>query len=266
MSPLIDETLRKRLMTSAVLITVTVSTIFLAPEWFFFMVVQAFSLLALNEFISLAEKKSVKVNRVLTLLFGAMIPFSAYYSSEPMVLGIAVLGLFLANFEKESREQSLINVGVSSFGLLYVCALFSQILKIRHMPDGSGLVFYALLLAKGGDAGAYFVGKKYGKVKLIEHISPNKSVEGAVGGLLTTVALSLISKIYLPSISFSHLFLMGVGIGVISQLGDLAESLIKRDAGIKDSGVIPGLGGILDVLDSVVFTFPFVYYYVAFVL
>ncbi len=102
--------------------------------------------------------------------------------------------------------------------------------------------------------------------KLIEHISPNKSVEGAAGGLLTTLVLSLLSKSYLGFIPLGHLFIMGILVGVISQVGDLAESLLKREVGVKDSGQLPGLGGVLDILDSVIFTVPFVYYYIVFAL
>ncbi|MDD5671236.1 MAG: phosphatidate cytidylyltransferase, partial [Candidatus Omnitrophica bacterium] len=115
-------------------------------------------------------------------------------------------------------------------------------------------------------AGAYFVGKNYGKIKLIEHISPNKSVEGAVGGFLTTVALSLLSFIYLPHVPFVHLLVLGILTGLLAQLGDLAESVMKRDAGVKDSGAVPGLGGILDILDSLILTIPFIYYYITIVL
>lgn len=263
---MIEETLKKRLITSAFFISVTVGTIFLSPHWFFFLVVQAFSLFALNEFLTLAEKKSIEIHRVLSLFFAALFPFAAYYSAEPLVLGAAALAMFTANFKKEARDRALFSTSVSMFGLIYIPCLLSHLIKLRQMNEGSALIFYLVLLAKGGDAGAYFIGKKYGKTKLIEHVSPNKSVEGAVGGFVTTLLLSLVSKLYLPGIPVIHLLGMGVLIGVVSQVGDLAESLIKRDVGVKDSGQIPGLGGVLDVLDSLLFTIPLVYYYVLFTL
>lgn len=263
---MIDETLKKRLISSVFFVTFTVATIFFSPEWFFFLIVQAFSLFALSEFLNLAEKKNIEIHRISSLFFAALFPFAAYYSAEPLVLGAAAFAMFVANFKKEARDKALFSTSVSMFGLVYIPCLFSHLIKLRHLEQGSALIFYLILLAKGGDAGAYFIGKKYGKTKLIEHISPNKSVEGAVGGFITTVLLSLLSKTYLPSVPLGHLFVLGILVGVISQIGDLAESLIKRDVGVKDSGQVPGLGGILDVLDSLLFTVPLVYYYILFAL
>lgn len=264
---MMEETLRKRLSMSAIFVTLTLATIFLSPEWFFFAIVQAFGLFALMEFLALAEKKNVRLNRPLCLFFGALVPFSSYYSAEPVVLALAVLVIFVLHFGKNApRENALLSIALSLFAILYIPVLFSHLIKLRHLGHGSALIFYTVLMVKGGDAGAYFVGRKLGKTKLIEHISPNKSVEGAIGGLASTIVLSLISKVYLGFIPVVHLFFLGLFIGIVAQLGDLAESMIKREVGAKDSGSIPGLGGILDMLDSLLFTVPFVYYYVVFAL
>jgi phosphatidate cytidylyltransferase len=264
---MMDEVLRKRLSLSAVFVSITIAAIFFSPDWLFFAVVQAFSLLGLNEFLTMAEKKNVRVNRVLCLIFGAAVPFASAYSAETLVLAVAALVLFVMHFDKNAnRDQALLCISLSLFGILYVPVLFAHLIKLRHLGYGSQLLFYTILLAKGGDAGAYFIGKKYGKAKLIEHISPNKSVEGAVGGLAVSVVLSLLSKSYLGFIPFPQLLIMGVLIGVIAQLGDLAESMIKREVGVKDSGALPGLGGVLDMLDSLIFTVPFTYYYVMYAL
>lgn len=260
----IDETLRKRLISSVFFIGVAVATIFLSPSWFFFAVAQGFNLLALHEYLTLIEKKNIKSHKIVCLIFGALVPFAMLYGAETLVLAIAAVTIFVLNFGKANREQAFMASLLSFFGLLYISVFFNYLIKIRALDYGPALVFYIILLVKAGDAGAYFTGKNYGRVKLIEHVSPNKSVEGAVGGFVTTVVLSLLSKIFLPGMSFAHLFFLGIIISVVSQLGDLIESLIKRDAGIKDSGQIPGLGGILDVLDSLIFTMPFVYYYLIF--
>lgn len=261
---MIDETLKKRLISSAFFIGITVATIFLSPYWFFFIIAQGFNLFALFEYLTLVEKKNLPAHKPVCLIFGALIPFAMLYGAEMFVLTAAAVVIFVLNFGKEKRDQAFQSSLLSLFGLLYISVFFNYLIKIRQLDFGPALVFYTLLLVKAGDAGAYFVGKKYGRVKLIEHISPNKSVEGAVGGFATTVILSLVSKIFLPEISFGHLFFLGIIISVVSQLGDLIESLIKRDVGIKDSGQVPGLGGILDVLDSLIFTMPFVYFYLVF--
>ncbi len=254
--------LAKRLIASAFFVSLAVATIFFLPEWFFFIVVELFSLIALYEFFMLAEKKNIEINRFLGLFFGALMPFSVYYSAESGALVMTCLALFVFNFYRKEKSQALLSTAVTVFGIIYVSWFFAHLIKIRSLPGGARWVFYTLLLVKGGDAFAYFIGRKYGKVKLIEHISPNKSVEGAVACLVGTVLLSVISKTYLPHASFLNLIVLGLGLGVLSQFGDLAESLLKREAGVKDSGQIPGLGGILDILDSLVLTVPFVYYYV----
>ncbi|MBI4115412.1 MAG: phosphatidate cytidylyltransferase [Candidatus Omnitrophica bacterium] len=254
--------LAKRLVTSAILIAVSVYTIFFATPWFFFLVVEALMLLGLNEFLTLAEKKGIVINHGLGLFFGALLPLSYFFPSESLIFVIGCLAIFVFNFHRKLREQALVSTAVTVFGLVYVAWFFSFLMKIRYLPNGAKWVFYTILIVKLGDAAAYFFGKAFGRMKLVEHISPKKSVEGAIAGFLTTVLTSLVSKVYLPHVDTIHLFVMGVAIGLLAGLGDLAESLIKRDVGVKDSGTLPGLGGMLDVLDSLLLSIPFVYYYI----
>ncbi|MBI4398922.1 MAG: phosphatidate cytidylyltransferase, partial [Candidatus Omnitrophica bacterium] len=150
---------------------------------------------------------------------------------------------------------------VTVFGIFYISFLFSFFTKIKHLDQGTAWVAYVILVTKLGDTAAYFYGKKFGKHSLVAHISPHKTVEGAVANFLACIVVSLLSFMFLPDIGWGHLLLLGVVLGILSQFGDLAESLIKRDAGIKDSGKIPGLGGVLDLIDSILFTAPFTYYY-----
>ncbi len=254
--------LTKRLVTSAILVSAALYTIFFAPVWFFFLVIEGFVLLGLNEFLSLAEKKEIGINRGLGLFFGALFPLSYFFPSESLIFVIACLTLFVFNFHRKLRDHALVSTSVTTFGLVYVAWFFSFLMKLRYLPHGSLWVFYTILIVKLGDAAAYFFGKAFGRMKLIEHISPQKSVEGAVAGFLTTILASVASKIYLPQVSMIHFVVMGIAVGLLSGLGDLAESLIKRNVGVKDSGNLPGLGGILDVLDSLLLTIPFVYYYI----
>ncbi len=262
----IGQTLRKRLLSSAVLIPVALATIFLAPAWLFFLVIQAFNLLGLNEFLAMAEKKNLPINRPLALVFGALVPFAIVHSTEAFLIAAMMLILFVVSFDRKLRDYALLSTAVTLLGIIYIPFLFSYMLKIRVLDYGAQWILYTLLMVKGGDAGAYFVGKKFGKRKLIEHVSPNKSVEGAIGGFATGLLLSLLSKTFLPEVPLGHLFILGAFVAIISQLGDLAESVMKRDVGVKDSGQVPGLGGIMDVLDSLIFTVPFVYYYVTFII
>ncbi len=254
--------LQKRLLSSAVLITITLLTIFLSPGWFFFLIVEGFVLLGTFEFLNLAEKKGVKVYRIPTFIFAAFIPVSVYSDATGFVLMLACLVFFILHFQPRSLENSLVSVAAMIFGLVYIAWFFSYLIPLREVEQGSAWIFYTILLTKGGDAGAYFTGKKFGKMKLIEHISPNKSVEGAIGGFVVTVLLSLISMLYLRDAGFLHLLWLGILVGIFAQFGDLGESLLKRDVGVKDSGTVPGLGGVLDVLDSLLLTIPLVFFYI----
>ena len=255
-------TLKKRLLISSVLVTITIVSIFFAPRWFFFLVIELLALLGFNEYLDLCERKGIQTPRILGLVLAALLPFTVFLSSEAVLLATACLILFVFNFQRRFKNQALLSTALVIFGMVYVVWFFAHLLKLHLLPGGAVWVFYTVLLVKGGDAGAYFVGRKIGKTKLIEHISPQKSVEGALGGFSLTLILSIISKIYLIHVSFLHLLVLGIMIGALAQLGDLAESLLKRDAGVKDSGHMPGLGGILDILDSLLLTAPFIYYYV----
>ncbi|MBU3758451.1 MAG: phosphatidate cytidylyltransferase [Candidatus Omnitrophica bacterium] len=253
--------LGKRLATSAVLVSLAIFTIFAAPLWLFTIVIELLVLTALYEYLSMAEKKGLAVNRAASLALGALMPIAFLLRLDLLAILAACLTLFIVNFKKEKLHQAFVSTSVSFLGVVYVAWFFSTLIYLRQIPQGAQWVFFAALVVKGGDAGAYFVGRKLGKAKLLEHVSPNKSVEGAWAGFLTSVILAMFSKTYIPSVDFHHFLFLGVLAGVISQLGDLAESLIKRDAGIKDSGTVPGLGGILDVLDSLLLTIPLVYFY-----
>jgi len=253
--------LKKRLIWSALFIGVAMYAIFGAPKWVFLLAVEAFVLLGLWEYFNLAERKGFFINRHLGLFFGSLLPIQFYASGETIVLIVALLSLCVFNFKRNLREQALISTALTFFGLMYVAWSFSFLGRIRYLWHGSSWIFYCLLTIKLGDAAAYFIGKRFGKHKYAGSISPNKSVEGAVAGFVTTLAASLLSRFYLPSVSVWDLLVLGVVLGIIGQIGDLIESLLKRDTGLKDSGTIPGLGGILDMIDSLLPAIPIVYYY-----
>ena len=253
--------LQTRLIWSAILIAIAAYTIFASPAWFFLGVVEIFIVLGLLEYFNLAQQKGFFINRYLGLTFGILLPLHFYLPGEAITLAVAVLCLFVFNFKRQFREHAIISTALTLFGLVYVAWFFSFLTKIRTLEYGARWVFYIIFIIKLGDATAYFIGKRFGTHKYVVHISPNKSVEGAVAGFLVTFAASLFSKFYLFHIPLVHLAVLGIVLGILGQLGDLAESLLKRDAGLKDSGSIPGLGGVLDVIDSLLFTIPVAYYY-----
>jgi phosphatidate cytidylyltransferase len=147
-----------------------------------------------------------------------------------------------------------------------VAWLFSFLVKIRDLPNGIAFLSSVLLMTKLGDVGGFLIGSRFGKTPLIPRISPKKSVEGAVGGLLFSIVGAVACKAFLP---FGYLQLVWIGffLSILGQIGDLSESLMKRDCQIKDSAdIIPGMGGVLDIIDSLLFTAPVYYFYISIVL
>ena len=253
--------LSKRLIWSTFLIGVSVYAIFLAPWWLFLAVIEAFVVLGLIEYFNLAEKKGFFINRYLGLTFGILLSLPYHFPGKVVTLSIAILCLFIFNFHKRLKDHAIVSTALTLFGLVYVAWFFSFLTKIRALEHGALWIFYLIFIIKAGDAAAYFIGKKFGTHKYIVHVSPNKSVEGAIAGFFFTIACSVGSTIYLKHVPVIDLVILGVVFGILGQLGDLAESLLKRDAGVKDSGNIPGLGGVLDVIDSLLLTIPVLYYY-----
>ena len=146
-------------------------------------------------------------------------------------------------------------------GFLYIPVLTGFMIMIRGV--GPGWVIYAVAVAWASDSCAYYIGKRFGRRKLYPSVSPNKTVAGVFGSAGGGVVSSVLIKVFLlQSMSFDHAFLLGLIVGSVTVLGDLAESMFKRDAGVKDSShLIPGHGGILDKIDGIVFVTTVVYVY-----
>lgn len=187
------------------------------------------------------------------------------------VLLIGVVGFFIYHFRES--EHALLNIAVEFFGVCYVAFPIAFMLGVLYPQtnhpigqDGRWWLGYLVAVTKMTDMGGYFVGKLWGKHKLAPVLSPKKTIEGAIAGFFSAVGTSML--IYLIGKHFSHGMFdlafadsiwLGMLIGVMGQVGDLAESLLKRDAVVKDSNALPGIGGVLDLLDSLLLTAPIVY-------
>ncbi len=180
-----------------------------------------------------------------------------------IVLAVALTFLFrLGDIRDAGREFALMLAG-----LLYVSLLLAHLLLLRYEPLGSKWLFLLMTIVMAGDTGAYYVGSSIGKRKLYPVVSPNTSVEGAAGGLAGSVVGALIARAtFFPELGVGDALATALLLGVLGQLGDLFESLLKRSFGVKDSGtIIPGHGGILDRLDSILFAAPAALYYARFI-
>lgn len=149
-----------------------------------------------------------------------------------------------------------------TLGALWVGVLFPYFALLRNVPHGIGAIILMILLVVASDSGAYFVGRAIGRIKLLPRVSPNKTVEGAIGGLVAVMVTVVILRPWLmPEWPARSALLIGVGIGVLAQAGDLANSAYKRVAGVKDSGkLFPGHGGLMDRACSLVFAAALTYY------
>ena len=254
---------RKRILASAVLVSIAFWVIFFAPTVIYYAVVLFYIFMGLNDYTKLVQKKSFPVNRGVMIALGLAAPWAVQAGCEPVFLIGAIVLLFFANSRAENIQQAFAGSAIAIFGMVWIAWLFSYIIPLRYADfGGAKWVFYAISTVKLGDAGAYFIGKKFGRTPFIPHISPKKTWEGAWGQLVTTVVVSCLSRFYLPA-AFHDLLILGIVLGVMAQVGDCVESIVKRNLETKDSGVIPGLGGFLDILDSLLLTIPLVYIYLS---
>lgn len=232
--------------------------------------------LALIEYYYLARNKGFQPATVfgvaISIFYIVILSVSLYNTKlagfPPLVLLIFLFILFLIFFKHQ--PLALGNLAVTLFGIGYLtiplsCALrINYFFPIHSLEDGRLWLAYVLITSKMTDIGAYFCGKILGKTKLAPSISPQKTLEGAIGGTGAALITTLIFTFFASQLSSFKMNLIqsiwfGFIISILAQLGDLAESLLKRDAGVKDSSHLPGLGGMLDIVDSLVFTLPLVY-------
>ena len=240
--------------------------------------------LAMREVYALMERASLlaskKTGIASGLVFVAMTWLVSKYGFSDDVLWslllIILMVVFFRLFGYTDARQALRNALGTLFGFLYVAFFWSFFVRLYTMGDlaePTRAAFYLLLAVKWGDAGAYFIGSRFGKHKLFPRISPKKSWEGLFGGILFSclvgVGWCLCTKNTLGQYSFPlyHALILGVLLPLIGTAGDLVESIFKRAVDIKDSGAIAhGMGGMLDMIDSLLFAAPFMYIYIKFFL
>lgn len=197
-----------------------------------------------------------------TLLFILMAHFEVPYLA-PLLTSAVVFSLVVVL--RSPTERAFINWAWTLAGVLYLGWMLSHLIPLRGLEGGRDWVLLAIFATFAADTAAFFCGRSWGRHSLASAISPGKTWEGSIAGFLGAIAAALILALILPGISIPYwqVIILGALIGIFAQLGDLGESMLKRSAGVKDSGrLLPGHGGILDRLDSIVFTVVVVYYYV----
>jgi phosphatidate cytidylyltransferase len=262
--------LKDRIISSVLILTLSLMVILLFPNWVFCALAAALIGMALYEFYSMVEKKNIRVYKYFGTLLGVLVPVFVYLEYDmktagmvPFSMVLFAIFIFARQFTRKDDSNILTSTAITLFGILYISWFFSFIIRLKYLPNGVNLVLFLLILTEGGDMGAYFIGSTVGKRLLIPRISPKKTVEGTLAGFIFTLILAVLCKPLLPELSYWQLLLAGILIGAIAPIADLAESLFKRDCGVKDSGTsLPGLGGVLDMIDSLLITSPVLYFYV----
>lgn len=259
--------IKQRILTALVALPLLSLLIIFASPAIFTLFITLVLFLGLYEFNRMGLAGNQRAVQVFVALAGALVAPLLYFQQAVLLLPLLTIILlslallFLLRLPPIEEFQS--RFGWLCLGLLYLPLLLGHLIPLRMLPAGREWIFLTLMVIMGCDSFAYFVGRKFGKRKLYPAVSPNKSIEGALGGLFGSVLAVLIARAtFLPAIGIADGVLIGLLLGVAGQIGDLFESLLKRACKVKDSGsLIPGHGGILDRLDSLLFAFPVVYYF-----
>jgi len=260
--------LKTRIISAVVGLPLIIGILLLGGK-FFYIFVFLLSVIGLYEYYSAFSNTEYKpiswIGYLITIFYYLLIlsNLSSFYTLSLLIF-IALLLIFLDIIR---RGYNILNVAVTILGILYVPFLFSNLIFIYNELNGKLLIWLPFLTAWFSDTGAYFIGSYFGKKKLCPLLSPNKTVEGAIGGIIVSAFFSAMTGLLFISIGYEasiiHYLLIGLICGITSILGDLSASAIKRFVHIKDYGnVIPGHGGILDRFDSILFTAPTIYTYI----
>jgi phosphatidate cytidylyltransferase len=261
--------LRTRLWTALVgLPAVILIILFAPPEGFrwFVALLTAWGLYEIAEMTSTGGDEAFLIALVGGTSAGVLL--FAHVEQWPelwITAAIVVLAMLLlvARVAMDGADSIARGIALAFLGALWVGLLFPYFAYLRDENDGAGLLLLMLLLVIASDSGAYFAGRTWGERKLLPNVSPNKTVEGAIGGLLASIVAGLILRTALvPHWSWPSITILSALIGVFAQLGDLSGSAFKRVAGVKDSGwIFPGHGGLLDRACSLLFAAALTYYY-----
>jgi phosphatidate cytidylyltransferase len=283
----------RRLSSFVVLWTVILAALFSGYPWLsnavFLVIMVLLAATGLMEFYNLAEKDGLVCFKYSGIVGGVLLMAGTFLNLtgqlgihnsparvndfETSFLILFVLGLCVRQFVARNNTAGISTISTTLFGLMYVPWLLNFIQKINFFQnvDGHFYLLYFVLITKFSDTGAYSVGSLIGKHKMIPRISPGKTWEGFGGAIVVSTVASLLfvhfAQDKMPAMNWIHAIILGALLSVTAVIGDLIESLFKREAGVKDSGsFFPGIGGILDLLDSLLFNAPIMYLYLRHVL
>jgi phosphatidate cytidylyltransferase len=265
----------KRILTALILIPLVLALLFFGPGWLLTLAVAAVSALAAWEFLGLAEKAGVKPPRIAVLVVILALFFGNFEwpGQSSAILGILSLALLVYCTFSRPVEQMMADASTAVFCLFYIGFTLVAVPALREQANGPSLVAFLMCVVWAGDIAALYVGRAWGRHKMAQSLSPNKTWEGAIGSvigsLLVTGALLGLARLFelwdKAWLSYPEDLWYWLGLAVVinvaAQVGDLAESALKRSAGVKDSGtLLPGHGGVLDRIDALLLAAPVLWY------
>jgi phosphatidate cytidylyltransferase len=249
-----------RLLTAAVGIPIILWMLYQAPGWVFALTGIVVSAIGARELALMTMKGALPLQ--VWLVVASMVTTGVMIFTDradvllTAIFGVVLTGALLVLARPDPLAAASGRMGWLIAGPMYVGGTVAAIAKLHHFEHGGSWVVLSMMLAWGSDTGGYFAGRAFGRHKLYEKISPKKTIEGSIGGLVTVVGFALFMKwLALPTLSWGHAVALALIAGAIGQAGDLCISVIKRSTGVKDSGnLIPGHGGLLDRIDALMFT------------
>ena len=266
-----------RIVTAAVALPVLIASILIAKLALLFVLIAALAMvLALYEFWVLARKQQLKADLASGYIGGAAL-FTVFYFAEPgrppdplmieTILMLLTAGTLAAAMLRGAPfDRMIVSVGVTLLGVLYIVLLGGHLVAVRmgfHSELSKHLLSFFFLVIMGADSAAYYGGKTFGRHKLAPAISPGKTWEGAIAGMLASLLLAAAAHYwFFRELPLRFALPLAAAMNVLSVIGDLTESALKRSAGAKDTAkILPGHGGVLDRLDSLLFNAPVIYYF-----
>ena len=256
----------ERVISGVIAIPIVLGIILYGHLGLFFFLIASIVLIAGHEYFSMVANAGVSGFPIEGLVLSFLLLVTWFFIPQFLTLfGIFIpLTLFIVwCFREKNVRVALDSISYTLFGILYTAGLGGYFLLISNLEGGRQMIVFILLFVWAGDSAAFYVGRKMGERKLLEVVSPNKTIEGAVANVMgTLIAALLASSLFFNEIPLIHCLIVAFICGIIGQFGDLAESLIKRNCQVKDSGtLIPGHGGVLDRIDSLLFVAPAFYCY-----
>jgi phosphatidate cytidylyltransferase len=256
----------KRVISGAIAIPLVLGLVLYGSPLLFFCFVVAIVVVASHEYFSMISNMGVEGFPVEGGVLSFLLLLGFYLGPKYLIIfGIFIPVVLITTwfFRGKNVTVALDPIAYTLLGILYTAGLGGYFILIRGLDGGSQIIIFLMLLIWAGDVAAYYGGRKFGKHKLLPMVSPNKTVEGGIANILGTLLVAgLASLWFFAEFSLTHCLIVAFICGIIGQFGDFSESLIKRNCQVKDSGsLIPGHGGFLDRIDSLLFAGPAFYCY-----